>query len=351
MRIVFTSNLYEPLLGGSVVVLDRLTRQSVAEGHEVVILTKTSGVGFQSVAEFEARKPIPGVVSVCRFHDFRSSVKILRTADQVIMIEMSLRWFAAIAAAGKRPVVTHHTLFMPLDGRMRIYRIIQYVASLTIPATACSRMIARQWGPHVGVLPNPYDEQIFKPSGETRDIDFLFVGRLAGEKGIQTYLQALELLEAQRKSEGRPSARIAFAGRGPESFTIKKFVESGKIQNPIFLDEASPEQTATLYQRSSCVVIPSIWQEPFGLISLEALACGCAIICSDQPGLRESSGNLAEYFPTGDVCALRDKLEARLSGHIANPDHEKVVIHLKKYTSAASFASLLNLATRWWNRA
>lgn len=351
MRIVFTSNLYEPLLGGSVVVLERLARQAAEEGHEVLILTKTPGDGFRSFEEYSAQPVGSGNIAVCRFHDFPSSVKILRSANRVVMIEMSLNWLAAIVAARKRPVVTHHTLFMPLDGRMRPYRVLQWLAGLWIPATACSQMIARQWGPHVGVLPNPYDGRLFKPSAGRRDIDFLFVGRLATEKGILSLLQALELLESRLKNAGKTVPRVAFVGHGPESRVIEDFAVSGKIQRPVFLGKASPQETAAFYQRSACLVIPSIWQEPFGLISLEALACGCGIICSDQAGLRESTGNLAEYFPTGDVHALADRLDARLSGNCVNPEPRKLQEHLAKYTATASLASLLRQAERWWNRA
>ncbi|MFX7784778.1 glycosyltransferase, partial [Acinetobacter baumannii] len=44
------------------------------------------------------------------------------------------------------------------------------------------------------------------------------------------------------------------------------------------------------------MVIPSIWEEPFGIVALEGLASGCIIACSDRLGLREATGGYAFLF-------------------------------------------------------
>lgn len=354
MRIVFTSNLYAPLMGGSVVVLDRLAREAAASGHEVVILTKTPGDGCQSLGEWRATPAAErvGKVLVCRFSDYKQCVAVLKQADRVIMIELSLNWLVAIFAAGKRPLATHHTHFVPMDGVMRPYRVLQYFAGLFIPASACSAMIARQWGPHVGVLPNPYDADVFQNQDTERDIDFLFVGRFGPEKGVQVMMDALRAVKEHQMSHGLPSPRFALAGKGPEEPLIREKIKDFGLEGSlVFLGLAEPRDLAHLYNRARVVVIPSIWQEPFGLISLEALACGCSVIASDQAGLKESTGGMARYYATGDAHALSQCMIDVMKENMERiPDSQRLATHLGKYTTSASLKAMLDLSSHWWNR-
>jgi glycosyltransferase involved in cell wall biosynthesis len=64
-------------------------------------------------------------------------------------------------------------------------------------------------------------------------------------------------------------------------------------------------------QRAAIVVVPSRWEEPFGLVALEAMACGAALICSPRGGLPEVAGETALYADPDQpdavaaaICAL-----------------------------------------------
>lgn len=352
MRIIFTSNLYLPIMGGSVVVLDRLSRELARAGHEVIILTKTAGAGLQSYHEWQTlqHEQPPGTVAVCRFSGFKDSVKVLRTADRVVMIEMSINWLAAIAAAFKRPLVTHHTHFMPLDGIMRPYRIVQYLAGLLIPAVACSEMIARQWGPHVGVLPNPYDADVFHDTHTERDIDFTFAGRFGPEKGATLFVEALSRIAADFRAEHQRLPLIAIAGKGAEEAEMKsRITRAGLDCCMVHFGPVDPAALAALYNRSRFVVIPSVWQEPFGLIGIEALACGCEVLCSDQPGLREATAGLADYFKTGDVACIAGAMLQATSRPIEKPDRIYRAAHLARHRAENSVICLLESGAHWHN--
>lgn len=342
MHIVFTSNLYLPVMGGSVMVLDRWAHALVDLGHQVTILTKTHGDGIHSLAEWQSADA--NVLRVCRFHGLRESISILRHADRVVMIEMSLNWLLAIALAGKRPLVTHHTHFVPYESSMRPYRLLQWAACQLIPAVACSRMIANQWGRHTGVVPNPYDQHTFFSKQAYRDVDFLFAGRFGREKGISILIEALQSLAPDFLDAHGRLPRVAFAGKGPQENEIRTALNSS---NPFceiaYLGEASPTVLAHWYQRSKVVVIPSIWQEPFGLIGIEALACGCHIVCSDQPGLREATAGFARYCPTGDAPAFANAmLESIPCGPIHVDLATKIHHHLRRHHLIPSAQALLN---------
>jgi UDP-glucose:(glucosyl)LPS alpha-1,2-glucosyltransferase len=57
-------------------------------------------------------------------------------------------------------------------------------------------------------------------------------------------------------------------------------------------------------------VVPSRWQEPFGLVALEALASGAALICADRGGLREVAGDAAIYVDPEVPAALAAAIRA-----------------------------------------
>jgi Glycosyltransferase len=65
--------------------------------------------------------------------------------------------------------------------------------------------------------------------------------------------------------------------------------------------------------RASIVVVPSRWAEPFGLVALEAMACGAALVCSMRGGLAELVGDAAEPCDPDDPAALAETLFALAS--------------------------------------
>jgi glycosyltransferase involved in cell wall biosynthesis len=76
------------------------------------------------------------------------------------------------------------------------------------------------------------------------------------------------------------TARVTFLGARPHSEVIENMM------------------------RAAIAVVPSRWPEPFGLVALEALACGAALISTGQGGLREVSGEAAIYVPPDDANTL-----------------------------------------------
>ena len=61
------------------------------------------------------------------------------------------------------------------------------------------------------------------------------------------------------------------------------------------------------------LVVPSRYDEPFGVVALEGIACGCAVIGSSGGGLPEAIGPCGITFPNGDIAALEKALELLLT--------------------------------------
>ena len=60
------------------------------------------------------------------------------------------------------------------------------------------------------------------------------------------------------------------------------------------------------------MVVPSLWNEPFGVVALEGMACGCVVIGSEGGGLKQAIGPAGLTFPNGDVAGLAAAIDKAL---------------------------------------
>jgi glycosyltransferase involved in cell wall biosynthesis len=111
----------------------------------------------------------------------------------------------------------------------------------------------------------------------------VFVGRMVPEKGVDILLRAFR--HALREL---PSARLHIAGAGPEEMALRSLaVEIGLADSVTFHGWLSPERIEHLCARAWVQLVPSVWEEPFGLVAAEAGARGTAAVVSDVGGLAE----------------------------------------------------------------
>lgn len=140
----------------------------------------------------------------------------------------------------------------------------------------------------------------FRPVGEPpRRLTLLFAGRRRPVKGFATLARALKLLE-------RP-VDLLVTGT-PDRWTSRWV--SGVPGEVRFLGEVPHRRMAEVYAASSVLVLPS-YEEPFGLVVLEALASGRPVVVSDNVGAAEVLvGTEAGWVcPAGDAAALATVLE------------------------------------------
>jgi len=81
----------------------------------------------------------------------------------------------------------------------------------------------------------------------------------------------------------------------------------GLSNEVIFYGEANDQELQWLYQNAIALILPSL-MEGFGLPALEAMACGCLVLASDIPALREVCEEAALYFNPRSEEEIRKKL-------------------------------------------
>ena len=156
---------------------------------------------------------------------------------------------------------------------------------------------------------------------ESLRLSILFVGRLEREKGIHELLQVSKRVEQE-------NIHFFVAGRGNMA------LEASPHPNVTFLGNLPNEALYAVYDRSDILIVPS-HTEAFGIVILEAMARGLAILASDLPCLREylREGRNATFFPIGDIEAMKSGiLHLHQNRQALNRMGENNLMDVRKFT-------------------
>ena len=135
----------------------------------------------------------------------------------------------------------------------------------------------------------------------------VFVGQLVRAKGVDILLRAMKLIE-------RP-CRLQILGTGKQEQEWRELSDALGLQDRVeFLGHVPHEELPQYYKRAACVVAPSRWPEPFGMVGPEAMSYGAPVVSSNVGGPTEwlLDGETGYQVPTNDPQALADALERTL---------------------------------------
>jgi glycosyltransferase involved in cell wall biosynthesis len=129
----------------------------------------------------------------------------------------------------------------------------------------------------------------------------LFVGTLEPRKNLPLVIKALANIK-----EKIPVVLVGWKGWGNDMWW-QKAKEAGVADQIFTLGYIDEESLACLYSGAMALVFPSVY-EGFGLPLLEAMACGCPVICSEAASLPEVAGDAAIYINPKDETDLADAI-------------------------------------------
>ncbi len=161
----------------------------------------------------------------------------------------------------------------------------------------------------------------------------LFLGRHEPRKGLPVLLDAFATLQ-------RPAVLwVAGEGRGTE-VQRRRQLASDPVQ---WLGRLSDGEVASRLAGADVLCAPSLQGESFGMVLLEGMAGGCAVVASDIEGYRMAAGGHATLVPPGDAGALA----AALDGALAAVGAEASTQARKEATEYARSWSMDTLAGRY----
>lgn len=169
------------------------------------------------------------------------------------------------------------------------------------------------------------------PSGTGKRL--VFAGRFSPEKGVHTILRAFRLvlrhhpdaeLELVGQDRVAPFSDVDPSGDDPRFQELRRFYEQPSSYADLLRDTLLPpvadrvrltpgvshEDLPALYRRADVFLFPSIWDEPFGLPVVEAMAVGVPVVATSVGGIAETmvDGVTGRLVPPGDAEALAQAL-------------------------------------------
>ena len=292
--------------GGTESVIDRLARGFVAAGHDVLLWTTG-----------DSTCPVPKGWVLERGDRERLGAAVVELHHLIHGYEAMLEWGA--------DVVHDHTLIGPVYARrhpdlpvvttnhgpfneelVTLYRAVtDQVALIAISEDQAGRGI-RAGLPIDAVIHHGIDLDLYCPgdgAGDDRGEYHLFLGRMAPEKGARR--AAVAAREA--------GARLLIAAKQQEPLERAFFAEQVQplLDDRIeYVGEVRMERKLELLRGARSLVNPIRWPEPFGLVMIEALACGTPVLSFREGAATE----IVDHGTTGYLC---DGLED-LTRHLAD---------------------------------
>ncbi len=327
MRVLLSSPAFAPSVGGLEAVVALSAEGFARRGHQVVVVTTTpAGEAGEARAAYRVvRRPSP--LALLRW---------VRWCEVFFQANVSLRGLWPLLVVRRPWVVSHHSWYCRTDGRVawqdQLKRRLLRYASASI---AVSRAMAADLGTDTLVIPNPYRDDLFRRlPAVLRERELIFVGRLVSDKGADLLLAALGRLAGEGL---RP--HLTVVGDGPERPALEAQASTLGLAGQLrFRGLLAGEELVRELNAHQVLVAPSRYQEPFGLVALEGIACGCVVVGSAGGGLPEAIGPCGLTFPNSDIAALagclaslltaparRQELLAGAADHLAAHRAERVI--------------------------
>lgn len=334
MKILISSNCFYPRLGGSETNAEILAREFVKQGHDVKLTTQTPGTSSDA-----NDNPFP--FQVIRQPKAHQLMSLMRWCDVCLQNGIILKQLWALYLTQTPWVIRHQTwIRRPYEDATWLTRL-KLLSAKWATSISISEAIANHLNYPSTIIPNPYRDEQFRLMPEVkRDKELVYVGRLVSDKGIDLLVQAVANLKAFHLAP-----KLTLIGSGKEKEALRQQAKTLDIEAQVAL--VGPKvggELVTLLNQHQILVVPSRWHEPFGVVALEGIACGCVVVGSEGGGLKDAIGNCGITVPNGDVDALTQAL-AHLLKYPSEQTHyrQNAPIHLAKHRKGAVASAYLRV--------
>lgn len=332
MNILVSSYLFEPSVGGIETVSKILAAEFAKGGHDVHVITQSRGGAIADANYKLTRRP-----------SLPEMFRLLRWSDVFFQNNISLRSLLPAVLLRKPTLIVHQTWLQNVQGRIGWQNHLKQFLLRFAVNVAISKAVADRLSADSIVIGNPYDENVFHLlPGKPRDKTIVFVGRLVSDKGVDLLLRALEIL----KRDGI-MLDLTIVGSGPEEAHLRELSTELILDGQVtFAGQKAGTALAQVLNEHEILAVPSRWAEPFGVVAIEGIACGCVVVGSRDGGLKEAIDGCGVTFENGNAT----ELAAQLKRLINDSDTHRMLRqnapgHLRKFESnkvAAAYLDLMN---------
>lgn len=323
MRVLFWTDWFLPSIGGVEIFSARLLPALVQRGHRITVVAGHHRGGLPDETDHQGVR-----VRRFRFHGILAANDIERISETMRAVSELQRQVAPdlihlntlgpsvlfhLASLGRWPAPVLLTMHSPVPadagrGDTLAGRALASASWVNCNSRAVHADLLRlapelrqrssitYYGMPVPALrPSP------RPREPPRVVGF---GRLVPEKGFDLAIRAFAAVRRQV-----PGARLVLAGEGPARPELEALTRDLGLAEAIeFVGPVRPDQVPALLDGASLVVVPSRWDEPFGLVALEAAFMARPVVATRVGGLGEvvedgTTGALVEREDAGALAA------------------------------------------------
>ena len=287
--------------GGTELIVHLLAEGLVARGHEVTLFASgdsTTSARLVSVIDQPLRTHPQVLIRQWQAFDIQSLLKVREMQSQFDIVHNHMGWQALPYLPQLRcaNVSTNHNPVKPYN--LPLYRTFKQLPYVSI-SDAYRRFNYEDELNYVATVHNSIDlEQFALSKGQARSY-LLFIGRVCKDKGTATAIEIAQALNLPLKIAGK----VDDADRAYFEEQVKPHLNE-QIQ---YIGEVNHAAKVELYQKAIAVLYPIAFEEPFGLVMVEAMACGTPLAAFNR-------GAVAEILldgETGIIADSQDELIAR----------------------------------------
>lgn len=325
LKILFLSYKFYPNIGGIEMVSEILASSFTKAGHTVHLITTSAGGSDKQVEYVIIRRPT--VLRLIKEHLW---------SDVIFENNPSLQLSWPSLFLKKPLIIAIHTWIERVNGEIKWQDKLKMIwLKRANSVIACSNYVRKRSWPNSIVIENPYDDSIFKNINTPRTNSFVFLGRLVSTKGADIAVRAFHLVSQIKGESIINTCTLTIIGDGPEKKQLQKLVHSldlnGKV---IFAGSVSGAKLVALLNQHKFMLVPSKWEEPFGVVALEGMACGCIPIVSNSGGLPDAIGKAGLIFKRGDMYSLAECMsKILLDKNLEEAMRSEAALQLAAHTS------------------
>ena len=330
MNIVLTSHRFYPDIGGIETITEVLANYFVRQGHQVRVVTGSVCNEIDDKFNFSVHRNPPN----------KDLLFFYNWADIIFQNNIEVRRLWPLALVRKPVVIGLQTWIRSIESKRSFVHLLKLLSlRLATRLIACSDAVKHDSHPRCLVIGNPYDDKLFRiTSDNVRNNSIVFLGRLVSDKGAEMLLKAFSTLKNKDWS-------LSIIGDGPQKYLLESLASSYNIETRVnFKGFLKGEMLVQELNRHEIMVVPSLWNEPFGVVALEGMACGCAMLVSDGGGLPDAIGSAGLKFQKANQNDLNHKLQLLVDdANLRQEFRSNVKSHLIHHTASCIGAQYLSV--------
>ena len=232
------------------------------------------------------------------YYEYLEACHVLSRQEEFDIIHIHFyphnpQWFFSLPLFKKPVVFTIHSI---LEGFSKLYKKFPHLANAPLISISNNQREPLPFANYIATVYNGIDVKLY-PYQDKKEDFLVYIGRAAFEKGVAEAIQIAKIL-------GKKLYLIVKVDIPQEEEYFSKYIKphiDGK--NIVFLGELSFQEKVEYLSKASAFIFPMQWREPFGLVIIEAMACGTPVFVSDRGSAKE----LIVHGKTGVLVKARKK--------------------------------------------